>query len=46
VEISNKFAALESLGVSSALEIITESTTTSAKENLGYNVLKHNKTMV
>jgi hypothetical protein len=47
VEISNRFAALESLDESSdinnAWESIRENIKTSAKENLGYQKLKHNK---
>jgi hypothetical protein len=47
VEISNRFAALESLGesfdINNAWESIRESIKTSAKENLGYQKLKHNK---
>jgi hypothetical protein len=47
VEISNRFAALESLDecfdINNAWESIREKTKTSAKENLGYQKLKHNK---
>jgi hypothetical protein len=47
VEISNRFAALESLDetfdINNALESIRENIKTSAKENLGYQKLKHNK---
>jgi hypothetical protein len=47
VEISNRFAALESLDESSdinnASESIKENIKTSAKDNLGYQKLKHNK---
>jgi hypothetical protein len=46
VEISNKFAALESLDesfdISNAWESIRENIKTSAKNNLGYHRLKHN----
>jgi hypothetical protein len=47
VEISNRFAALESLDesfdINNAGESIRENVKTSAKENLGYQKLKHNK---
>jgi hypothetical protein len=47
VEISNRFAALESLDEScycdDAWESIRENIKTSTKDNLGYNRLKHNK---
>jgi hypothetical protein len=47
VEISNRFAALESLDesfdINDAWESIRENIKTSAKENLGYQKLKHNK---
>jgi hypothetical protein len=47
VEIKNRFAALESLAESFDLhnvwESIRENIKTSAKENLGYQKLKHNK---
>jgi hypothetical protein len=47
VEISNRFAALESLDknfdINNAWESISENIKTSAKENLGYQKLKHNK---
>jgi hypothetical protein len=47
VEMSNRFAALEYLGesfdINIAWEIIRENIKTSAKENLGYQMLKHNK---
>jgi hypothetical protein len=47
VEISNIFVALESLDesfdINSAWESIRENIKTSAKENLGYQKLKHNK---
>jgi hypothetical protein len=47
VEISNRFAALESLDesfdINNILESIKENIKTSAKENLGYQKLKHNK---
>jgi hypothetical protein len=47
VEISNRFAALESLGesfdINNAWESIRENIKTSAKDNLGYHRLKHNK---
>jgi hypothetical protein len=47
VEISNRFAALESLDesfdINNAWESIRENIKTSAKENLGYQKLKHNK---
>jgi hypothetical protein len=47
VEISNRFAALESLDesfdINNAWESISESIKTSAKDNLGYDRLKHNK---
>jgi hypothetical protein len=47
VEISNRFSALEnldeSLDINNAWEIIRENIKTSAKENLGYHRLKHNK---
>jgi hypothetical protein len=50
VEISNIFAALEnldeSLDINSAWESIRENSKTSTKENLGYQTLKHNKTLV
>jgi hypothetical protein len=46
-EISNRFAALESLyesfDINNAWEIVRENIKTSAKENLGYQKLKHNK---
>jgi translation initiation factor IF-2 len=48
VEISNRFAALEilddSFDINNAWESIRENIKTSAKENLGYQKLKHNKT--
>jgi hypothetical protein len=48
VEISNRFTALESLDesfeIDNAWESIRENIKTSAKENLGYQKLKHNKT--
>jgi hypothetical protein len=47
VEISNRFSALEKLGesydINIAWESIRENIKTSAKENLGYQKLKHNK---
>jgi hypothetical protein len=47
VEISNRFATLESLGesfgINNAWEIIRENIKSSAKDNLGYQKLKHNK---
>jgi hypothetical protein len=47
VEISNRYAALESLDgsfdINSAWESIRENMKTSAKENLRYRRLKHNK---
>jgi hypothetical protein len=47
VEISNRFAALESLDesfdINNAWESVRENIKTSAKENLGYQKLKHNK---
>jgi hypothetical protein len=47
VEISNRFAALESLhesfDINNAWESIRENIKTSAKDNLGYHKLKHNK---
>jgi hypothetical protein len=47
VEISNRFAALESLDesfdINNAWENIRENIKTSAKDNLGYHRLKHNK---
>jgi hypothetical protein len=47
VEISNIFAALESLDesidINNAWESIIENTKTSAKDNLRYQKLKHNK---
>jgi hypothetical protein len=47
VEISNRFAALKSLeesfDINNAWESIRENIKTSAKENLGYQKLKHNK---
>jgi hypothetical protein len=47
VEISNRFAALESLDesfdINNAWESIRENIKTSAKGNLGYQKLKHNK---
>jgi hypothetical protein len=47
VEISNRFAALESLDesldINKAWESIRENIKTSVKENLGYQKLKHNK---
>jgi hypothetical protein len=47
VEISNRFAALESLDesfdINNACKIIRENMKTSAKENLGYQKLKQNK---
>jgi hypothetical protein len=47
VEISNRFAALgsldESFDINNAWESIKENIKTSAKENLGYHKLKHNK---
>jgi hypothetical protein len=46
VEISNRFATLESLDESSdnnCWESIRENIKTSAKDNLGYHRLKHNK---
>jgi hypothetical protein len=47
VEISDRFAALESLDesfdINNAWESIRENIKTSAKDNLGYEKLKHNK---
>jgi hypothetical protein len=47
VEISNRFAALEnlddSMDINSVWESIRENTKLSAKENVGYQRLKHNK---
>jgi hypothetical protein len=47
VEISNRFAALESFDdnfdINNAWESIRENIKTSAKDNLGYHTLKHNK---
>jgi lipoate-protein ligase A len=47
VEISNRFAALESLDesfdINNTLESIIENIKTSAKDNLEYHGLKHNK---
>jgi hypothetical protein len=47
VEISNRFAALESLNesfnINNAWESIRENIKTSVKNNLGYQKLKHNK---
>jgi hypothetical protein len=47
VEISNRFAALKSLDesfdINNAWESIRENIKTSAKDNLGYHRLKHNK---
>jgi hypothetical protein len=47
VDISNRFAILESLDesfdINNAWESIREDTKTSAKDNLGYHRLKHNK---
>jgi hypothetical protein len=47
VEISNRYAALEnldeSLDINNAWESIRDNIKTSAKENLGYHKLKHNK---
>jgi hypothetical protein len=47
VEISNRFAALESLvesfNINNAWESIRENIKTSAKDNLGYQKLKHNE---
>jgi hypothetical protein len=47
VEISNTFAVLESsderFDINNAWEINTENIKTSAKDNLGYHRLKHNK---
>jgi hypothetical protein len=46
-EISNRFATLESLdesfNINNAWETIRKNIKTSAKENLGYQKLKHNK---
>jgi hypothetical protein len=46
---SNRFAALESLDesfdINNASESIRENIKTSAKDNLGYHRLKHNRTM-
>jgi hypothetical protein len=46
VEISNRFSALESLDesfdINNAWESIRENIKTSAKDNLGYQKLKHN----
>jgi hypothetical protein len=48
LEISNRFATLESLDdsfdINNAWESIRENIKTSAKDNLGYHRLKHNKT--
>jgi hypothetical protein len=47
VEISNRFAALESLDesfdINNVWESIRDNIKTSAKDNLGYQKLKHNK---
>jgi hypothetical protein len=47
VKVSNRFAALESLGesfdINNDWENIRENIKTSAKDNLGYHRLKHNK---
>jgi hypothetical protein len=47
VEISNRFASLESVDdifdIINAWESIRENVRTSAKDNLGYHRLKHNK---
>jgi hypothetical protein len=47
VEISNRFVTLEildeSFDINNAWESIKENIKTSAKDNLGYNRLKHNK---
>jgi hypothetical protein len=47
VEISNRFAALESLDesfdINNAWQSIWENIKTTAKDNLGYQKLKHNK---
>jgi hypothetical protein len=47
VEIPNGFAALESIDesfdINNAWEIIRENIKMSAKDNLGYHMLKHNK---
>jgi hypothetical protein len=47
VEISNRFAALESLDesfdINNVWESIRENIKTSAKDNLGYQKLRHNK---
>jgi hypothetical protein len=47
LEISNRFAVLESLDesfdINNARESIRENIKTSAKDNLGYQRLKHNK---
>jgi hypothetical protein len=47
VEITNRFPILENLdesfNINSALESIRDNIKTSAKENLGYHRLKHNK---
>jgi hypothetical protein len=47
VEISNRFAALEildeSFDINNACESIRENIKTSAKDNVGYHRLKHNK---
>jgi hypothetical protein len=47
VEIRNRFAALESLhdsyNINIAWESISENIKTSAKDNVGYHKLKHNK---
>jgi hypothetical protein len=47
VEISNRFATSKSLAesfdINNAWESITENIKTSAKDNLGYHRLKHNK---
>jgi hypothetical protein len=48
VEISNRFAALESLDesfdINNTWEGIRENIKTSAHDDLGYHMLKHNKT--
>jgi hypothetical protein len=50
VEISNRFSTIESLDesfdINNAWESIRENIKTSAKENLGYQKLKHKKTVV
>jgi hypothetical protein len=50
VEISNRFVALENLDesfdINNAWESIRETIKTSAKDNLGYHRLKHNKPWV